>query len=233
VGSAPWPARAPGAGRAEQTERRDPPDGLAMLAHELRRRMAAVRVAGEAVAQLREQGRDTDAMLALLLEEVGDLDQLAGELLDDRPWPAPADAASVDVTAAVQAAARTVAVARGAAVRVEGDGLAEVVASPTLLRQAVENLVDNAAVHGGPDGVEVAVRLDQAAGEVEVVVADRGTAGPAAGGHGIGLFVVRRFLDSTGGRSFMAPRPGGGIRVGLRLPLRAAEPDPLDTAVNG
>ena len=30
-----------------------------MLAHELRRRMAAVRVAGEAIAMLRDKGMDT------------------------------------------------------------------------------------------------------------------------------------------------------------------------------
>ena len=79
-----------------------------------------------------------------------------------------------DVAATVQAAARTVAVARGATVRVQAGVQAEVEASPTMLRQAIENLIDNAAAHGGPDGVEVDVRADPAAGQVEVVVADRG-----------------------------------------------------------
>jgi two-component system, OmpR family, sensor kinase len=202
-----------------------------MLAHELRRRMAAVRVAGEAVALLRDQGRDVGAMLDLLLAEVGDLDTLAGEVLGGRR-DRPAEA-TPDVAEAARAAARTVAVARGASVRVQADAPARVEASPTMLRQAIENLIDNAAAYGGPDGVEVDVRPDPAAGQVEVVVADRGAAGQAPGGHGIGLFVVRRFLDEAGGRSFIAPREGGGTLVGLRLPLRpAAEPDPLDTAVN-
>jgi signal transduction histidine kinase len=202
-----------------------------MLAHELRRRMAAVRVAGEAVAMLRDQGLDTTAMLDLLLAEVGDLDQLAGEVLAER-WPGPAES-TPDVAATVQAAARTVAVARGATVRVEAAVQAEVEASPTMLRQAIENLIDNAAVHGGPGGVEVDVRADPAAGQVEVVVADRGGAETAPSGQGIGLFVVRRFLDEAGGSSWVAPRDGGGSLVGLRVPLRpAAEPDPLDDAVN-
>jgi signal transduction histidine kinase len=214
-----------------------------MLAHELRRRMAAVRVAGEAIAVLRSRGLDTTPMLDLLLAEVGDLDALAGEVLGDRGRPAEAgaraapEAAVPDVAAAVQAAARTVAVARGATVRVQGGVQAEVEAGPTMLRQAIENLIDNAATHGGPDGVEVDVRADAAAGQVEVVVADRGAAAAdtadGAGGHGIGLFVVRRFLDEAGGRSWVAPREGGGTIVGLRLPLRPeAEPDPLNTAVN-
>jgi signal transduction histidine kinase len=126
-----------------------------------------------------------------------------------------------------------VAVARGASVRVQAGAPAEVEASPTMLRQAIENLIDNAAAYGGPDGVEVDVRTDRAAGQVEVVVADRGAAAQAPGGHGIGLFLVRRFLEEAGGRSWVAPREGGGTLVGLRMPLRpAAEPDPLDTAVN-
>lgn len=206
-----------------------------MLAHELRRRMAAVRVAGEAIAMLRDQGLDLMPMLDLLLAEVADLDELAVEVLGDRraeagPDPAPA---TPDVAVAVQAAARTVAVARGATVRVQAGVQAEVEASPTMLRQAIENLIDNAAVHGGPDGVEVDVRADPAAGQVEVVVADRGDGGDVPSGHGIGLFVVRRFLDEAGGRSWVAPREGGGTLVGLRLPLRPdAEPDRLDIAVS-
>jgi len=204
-----------------------------MLAHELRRRMAAVRVAGEAVALLRDKGLDTTSMLELLLAEVGDLDELAGAVLGDRRRATAADSAP-DVAPAAQAAARTVAVARGATVRVQAGTQAEVEADPAMLRQAIENLIDNAAAHGGPGPVEVDVRADPQAGQVEVVVADHGGKGQdAAEGHGIGLFVVRRFLDEAGGQSWAAPREGGGTLVGLRLPLRpAGAPDPLDTAVN-
>ena len=78
MASACRPARAPKAGRAQWDPAQAAPDDVAMLAHELRRRMAAVRVAGEAIALLRDQGLDTSAMLELLLAEVGDLDALAG-----------------------------------------------------------------------------------------------------------------------------------------------------------
>jgi signal transduction histidine kinase len=205
-----------------------------MLAHELRRRMAAVRVAGEAVAMLRQRGADPAAMLELLLAEVADLDQLAGEVLGDRRAAAPTDEPAPDMAATVRAAARTVAVARGATVHVQAGAQAGVEASPAMLRQAVENLIDNAAVHGGPAGVEVDVRPDPAAGQVDVVVADRGRrAADAPSGHGIGLFVVRRFLEEAGGHAWVAERDGGGTMVGLRLPMApAGEPDPLDTAVN-
>jgi two-component system OmpR family sensor kinase len=175
-------------------------------------------------------------MLDLLLAEVADLDQLAGELLGDRRselTEAVPEPALPDVAATVQAAARTVAVARGATVRVQAGAQAEVEASPAMLRQAIENLIDNAAVHGGPGGVEVDIRPDPAAGQVEVVVADRGRrAADAPSGHGIGLFVVRRFLEEAGGHAWVADREGGGTMVGLRLPMAPGDPDPLDTAVN-
>ena len=225
------PARAPGSSRAQGARSNGTPDDVAMLAHELRRRMAAVRVAGEAIALLRDQGLDPTPMLELLLAEVGDLDQLAGEVLGDRRQE-PTEAAP-DVAVAVQSAARTVTVARGATVRVQAGVQAEVEASPTMLRQAIENLIDNAAAHGGPGGVEVDVRADPVAGQVEVVVADRGAAEAPPAGHGIGLFVVRRFLEEAGGSSWVAPRDGGGTLIGLRMPLRpAAEPEAMDTAVN-
>jgi signal transduction histidine kinase len=206
-----------------------------MLAHELRRRLAALRVVGEAITMLRRQGMDTGALHDLLLDEVDQLDEVAADVLGDRPPARRADPGTVDVAAAVRAAARTVAIARGAEIRVQAEAEVEVAASATMLRQAVENLIDNAAVHGGPEGVEVAVHADPAAGEVAVVVADRGAAQIASGGHGIGLFVVRRFVDDAGGRSWAAERSGGGTVAGLSLPLRpvtATGSDPLDAAVN-
>jgi signal transduction histidine kinase len=221
--------------RAQASRHHDTPDDLAMLAHELRRRMAALRVVGEAINLLRGQGDDDAAMMDLLLGEIDDLDDLADEVLRrDRPArPGPGEAAT-DVVAMVRAAARTVATARGVEIRVDAGSHArvQVATSATMLRQAIENLLDNAAAHGGPDGVQVGVRPDPAAGRVEVVVTDSGAAAGGSG-HGIGLFLVRRFLDDAGGRSWVTGRPDGGTAVGLSLPLRpAADAEQLDTAVN-
>jgi signal transduction histidine kinase len=214
------------------------PSDLGMLAHELRRRVAALRVAGEAIATLRGQGLDTVHMLDLLMGEVDELDELAREVLREGHGGR-ADAAA-DVGAAVRAAARTVAAARGVAIRVHVPAATVTVgASATMLRQAVENLLDNAAGHGGAADIEVTVRPDPDRGEVDLLVADRGTIAAAAGlptpsgvraGHGIGLFLVRRFLDAAGGRSWLAERQGGGTVVGLSLPLRQRQA--LEDAVN-
>jgi two-component system, OmpR family, sensor kinase len=226
------------------------PTDLGMLAHELRRRVAALRVVGEAVATLRGQGLDTASMLDLLMGEIDDLDELAREVLGEGHG----DDADADVGAAVRAAARTVAAARGVDIRVDVPAATVAVrASATMLRQAVENLLDNAASHGGAADIEVAVRPDPDRGEVDLLVADRGpegsgepqggapvgsdrapeglpTASGVRAGHGIGLFLVRRFLDAAGGRSWLAERQGGGTVVGLSLPLRQSQA--LEDAVN-
>ncbi len=267
-----------------------------MLAHELRRRVAALRVAGEAIATLRGQGLDTAGMMDLLMGEIDDLDELAREVLREGRGDR-ADAAA-DVGAAVRAAARTVAAARGVAIRVDVPvATVAVRASATMLRQAVENLLDNAASHGGAADIEVTVRSDPDRGEVDLLVADRGpegsgepqggapvdrpegpgepqggapvdrpegsgepqggapvdregsweprgetgrgtvraskglpTASGVRAGHGIGLFLVRRFLDAAGGHSWLAERQGGGTVVGLSLPLRQRQA--LEEAVN-
>ena len=266
-------------GRPARTPK-DTPNDLAMLAHELRRRVAALRVAGEAIATLRGQGLDTAGMMDLLMGEVDDLDELAREVLREGRGD-PADDAA-DVGAAVRAAARTVAAARGVAIRVDVPvATVAVRASATMLRQAVENLLDNAASHGGAADIEVTVRADPDRGEADLLVADRGPEGSGRGGpgdpegvprlvgpqgpggfggpqgdpptgrapggsdgapaglptasgvragHGIGLFLVRRFLDAAGGRSWLAERQGGGTVVGLSLPLRQCQA--LEDAVN-
>ena len=216
----------------------DTPSDLGMLAHELRRRVAALRVAGEAIATLRGQGLDTASMLDLLMGEIDDLDKLVREVLREGHCDR-ADAAA-DVGVAVRAAARTVAGARGVDIRVDVPvATVAVRASATMLRQAVENLLDNAASHGGAADIEVTVRPDPDRGEVDLLVADRGTAEAPQGlptasgvraGHGIGLFLVRRFLDAAGGRSWLAERQGGGTVVGLSLPLRQCQA--LEDAVN-
>jgi signal transduction histidine kinase len=133
-------------------------------------------------------------------------------------------------------AARTVATARGVTIGADAPPVPVLVqASATMLRQAIENLLDNAASHGGVDGVEVGVRPDpDRGGEVDVVVADRGLrAGREdTAGHGIGLFLVRRLLDDIGGRSWATQRPGSGTVVGLSLPLRRVRDGHLEDAVN-
>jgi signal transduction histidine kinase len=154
------------------------PNDLGMLAHELRRRVAALRVADEAIATLRGQGLDTAHMLDLLMGEIDDLDELAREVLQEGHGDR-ADAADPGP---------------------EGSG------EP----QGGAPVGRGRGSDRGPEGLP--------------------TASGVRAGHGIGLFLVRRFLDAAGGRSWLAERQGGGTVVGLSLPLRQGHA--LEDAVN-
>lgn len=122
-----------------------------------------------------------------------------------------------------------------AGVRVVVDGVAALPAvdgDPTQLRQVLLNLVDNAIEAVAPAGeVRVGGRRDGRV--VELVVEDSGPGvDPAAQrrlfeplvttktkGIGLGLALVKRIVTRHGGDISYAPRPGGGARFVVRLPL--------------
>jgi heavy metal sensor kinase len=106
---------------------------------------------------------------------------------------------------------------------------------PVRLRQAVENLIDNALRHVPPGGtIEVEAGIDD--GSIEVSVRDSGPGFPPAflprafepfargeaddqeaPGSGLGLAIVRAVAESHGGSASAENLPGGGARVTLTL----------------
>ena len=122
---------------------------------------------------------------------------------------------------------------------VEVDVPAETVvrADPVLLEQALANLLDNARRHGGPE-VRIRVRAAPLDGDrVLVTVEDSGlgvvdaalprlfdkfyrpeTGRPGGSGTGIGLAVVRGFIEAMGGTVEARRGELGGLAVDLELP---------------
>ncbi len=108
-----------------------------------------------------------------------------------------------------------------------------VVASPTLVRQAVDNLARNAVIHGAPGTAKLALRRTPGSAEITVESAGesldpaevatwtepfaraRRTSGE---GHGLGLALVKAIAKAHGGSLQLAPRAGGGLVVKLLLP---------------
>ncbi|HZD02320.1 MAG TPA: HAMP domain-containing sensor histidine kinase [Actinomycetes bacterium] len=193
------------------------------FAHELRRRLAALRVLSEAI-EVRNGSDDTDRLVHLLVRELHDLEELEAAMLgagrrDTRE--------EVDVGEVAKAAAQTVGLARRSDITVQGSRRPLLVlANPTMLRQALENLMDNAATCGAGHPVEVIVRLAMThrLPGVEVLVADRGPGlGKASNrrrsGQGVGLPLVRKFAHESSGRLWCGDRDGGGAVFGLWLPI--------------
>jgi two-component system sensor histidine kinase RegB len=111
----------------------------------------------------------------------------------------------------------------------DGLGQARVAAEPAL-RQAIWNLLENAAEASSPN---VTLAGAQAHEYVSITVADRGpgftddqlrnigklyqsSKGP---GHGLGLFLAVNVVRRLGGRLAVSNRDGGGAVVELSLPL--------------
>jgi hypothetical protein len=191
------------------------------FAHELRRRLAALRMLSEAI-EVRSGEADRDRLVHMLVRELHDLEQLESAMLDSSLRDTNEE---VEVLEVAQAAAQTVGWARKSKIKVQGSKRPlKVRSNPTMLRQALENLIDNAATCGAGEPVEVIVRYSMArrpAG-IEVVVADRGPGLGKAPAHrrsgGVGLPLVRKFVHETGGRLWSHNRPGGGAVFGVWLP---------------
>jgi two-component sensor histidine kinase len=218
----PDPPGPPGPGDFLPEEGSDDPAQPLMLAHELRRRLAALRVVGEAIDLTRSRGQDPGALLDLLGAEVNELDRLGSELLDgsrreDRDE-------LVDLVEVVQSAVETVRRARGAELRVAGTTHPMWLrVNRTLLRLAIENLLDNAVRYGVGSPVEIVVQLDGGARSAgaEVLVSDQGPGLGAVRSQGaqLGLRLVQRLVEESGGRMWARSRSGGGTVLGLWLPV--------------
>jgi two-component system OmpR family sensor kinase len=112
---------------------------------------------------------------------------------------------------------------------------------PLRIRQVLDNLLTNAAVHT-PADTKVSVEMSVASGEVMVRVADSGPGIPAAdqervfdrfyrvdkarsrdrGGSGLGLVVARSLVGAHGGTIQLASRPGCTAFT-IRIPLGRTE----------
>jgi two-component system sensor histidine kinase CreC len=212
------------------------------LTHEMKGPLAAVRAAGEILAD--DPAPDDRARFCATLQaEVERLQGMIDRLLqlaalerrDALAGQQSVDIAALcaDVAASLEAAARrqgvTVAVvAAGAGLAVRGEAF--------LLRQALANLALN-ALAAAPAGSVVDLAARSEGGEVVLTVADRGAGipewarervferffslpDPRSGrkGTGLGLPLVREVAAVHRGSVALRPRDGGGTCAELRLP---------------
>jgi signal transduction histidine kinase len=224
---------------------------VAGVTHELHTPLAAIRSAGENLADgvvaegdqvrrygamIRDAGRRLSAQVAQALE-------LAG-MQSGRQSFRFAPTAVAQVVDAALADCRWEIEEKG--VEVERDLPAElppVAGDADALQRVFRNLIANAVKYGGGDGwLKVRARADGRF--VAVAVEDRGpgvarrdlprlfepfyrgrNAPPGAAGSGLGLAVVQRIVAAHGGRVGVEARAEGGSRFTVRLPIAAGAPE--------
>ena len=217
---------------------------LAMLAHELRNPLAAIRYAG-ALGQL-SPGEPTEEIFEIIDRQTQNLAHLIEDLLDVSRISrnkVTLRKERVDVAAIVNRAAAT---ARPMMEQRRHELLLEVadepmplLADPTRAEQIIANLLNNAAKYT-PEGGRVAVRAYPAHGMAVIKVSDTGVGLPpemlprvfdlfaqadrtldrSQGGLGIGLTVARKLAEMHGGTlSAASAGLGCGATFTVRLPL--------------
>lgn len=216
----------------------------AAVSHELRTPLARILGLAESLA-LPDVGDDRVELVAQIENEVDGIRKLIDEMLLlaalDRGRLAVADGV-VDASAAtarVVEDARLRRLGRGRDLEVVVESGIEVPVAARLYEVVVQNLVDNALLHGGPDAlVDVDLRRD---GETALLtVADtgvgippqhlpyvfqrfyRGDASRTGSGTGLGLALVKHIVEAHGGTVVAESDGGRGATFRVALPALPA-----------
>jgi len=206
------------------------------VSHELRSPLARLQAA---IGLAHQQPDKIQASLERIERESVRMDRLVGELLTLSRLEAasvPPAMEAVDLVEMVDQIADDARFEAGARIDVDAPAPVTVMGAPDLLWSAVENIVRNAVKHGGAAGA-VDVALHPEDGLVHIEVLDRGPgiaeehlgeifepffrSNPTQNnvdGHGLGLAIAKRVVETHGGRITAANRAGGGLRVTITLP---------------
>jgi signal transduction histidine kinase len=213
---------------------------VADASHELRTPLALLRAELELALSRPRKPEELQAAVRSAAEETDRLIRLAEDLLliarSDQEGGVAIRRENVELGPLLEGVRErfsTRAAALGRELELTEQNGARVVADPRRLEQAIENLVENALVHGAG---RVTISSRGTDGLVEVHVTDQGTGLPAAfldrafdrfsradasrttPGTGLGLAIVAVIADAHGGEAHASNQPGGGADVWLSLP---------------
>jgi two-component system, OmpR family, sensor histidine kinase KdpD len=218
---------------------------LRSVSHDLRSPLTAIVAAGEALASPALEDADraelTDAIthesarLTRLVDQLLDLSRLQAGAAEPRPdWVSLEEVihAAVEDTGAPPDRVRLAIAADLPLIR----------ADATQLQRAFANLIENALRYGA--GHPVSVRARVSGGRILMRVVDQGPGisaaeqerifipfyrgpRPAGRGAGLGLAIVRGFVEANGGHVHVESLPGQGTSFVVALPLPTPTPEPV------
>ncbi|MEM9881795.1 MAG: ATP-binding protein [Planctomycetota bacterium] len=224
-------------------------DFVANVSHEIKTPISAIKAAVETLIEDPAMPADPrQNFTGIIARQADRLDAIVEDLLslarlEQEGDATPEDLAGHPVAPSVALAVETCAakaLAKSITLESDADGVwARVI--PTLLEQAMVNLIDN-AIKYSPERTTVRIEAEARGDEVELRVIDRGRGiepehlprvferfyrtdrarSRQLGGTGLGLSIVRHIAESLGGRVSARSTPGVGST--FRLTFRAAEP---------
>ncbi len=207
----------------------------AVVAHEVRNPLAVITNAVATLAHPEITDEDRATLLKILEEETTRLNQLVGDLLRYAKPLAP-EAQLVGVRDMVDKAIAHLKLRVDLTIEVvEPTPVGKIAGDPLLLRQAIDNVVNN-ALQAMPSGGTLTITLSRqgrgAAERFVLAFADTGegmdtvvrkraldpffTTRPS--GTGLGLAIVSRVVDAHGGELVIRSAPDAGTEVSLVLP---------------
>jgi signal transduction histidine kinase len=207
---------------------------LALVVHEVRSPTAALAAILDAARTDPIDDASLRRLVDLSLAACCSIDRILGDAA-----LGPLQLEEIDVGDVVRDAVASAALG-GARVRAEVDAeVSTVMGDRVRLRQALDNLVDNAvSAVGGNGEIVLSVRATDRA--VIVTVSDEGLGipvddqerifepgvrlDPDAGGSGLGLAVVRAVAEAHGGTATVESSPGGGAAFSIALPIGGDQP---------
>jgi two-component system sensor histidine kinase KdpD len=219
---------------------------LSAVSHDLRTPLAAAKAAVSSLRSddVEFSPEDTAELLETVEESVDQLTGLVGNLLDSsrlavgvvKPQLKPVYLEEVVNRAVVGIAMGTRGLRRAAMDRVKVEvGDIAVLADSGLLDRVLANLIDN-ALRYSPHDTPIRVTAEHTGNRVSLTVVDYGPGVPTgledqlfepfqrlgdrdnSTGIGLGLSVVRGFVDAMGGTVHAEPTPGGGLTMVIDLP---------------
>ncbi|WFS61780.1 ATP-binding protein [Pseudodesulfovibrio thermohalotolerans] len=203
------------------------------LAHEIRNPLYAV--GGFANALLRSPKLDTQERekVQIIVEETKRLDKLLTNMLNF-VRPSHGRGGTVDMVAVSRDAAELMDVGygrQGYVISVEADDhLPSVEGDADSLKQCLVNIIKN-SIEAMPGGGDVVISLTMDGGDVIAQIRDQGTGmseteldrafnpfySTKDEGNGLGLPLIKKIIEESGGSVTLASRPGEGTTVTLRL----------------
>ncbi len=218
---------------------------LAAVSHDLRTPLASIKASVSTLRQTDVEWTEADekALLATIEASADRLDALIGNLLDMSRLTTGSLQPFLRPTAIDEVAPMALRGLDGGGLDMDvPEGLPLVLTDPGLLERVLANLFANALAYS-PAGLRPLLRAGRAGDGILLEIVDRGRGVPdelksrmfepfqrldgrsddasAGTGVGLGLAVVKGFLDAMGGSVQPADTPGGGLTMRVTLPCAA------------